>query len=78
MPTLRDLRERALLSQTELAKAVGVNRQTVSSWEQGRKSPKAASRRKLVEALRCTLDELLAALAETKRGDELPKNEQAA
>lgn len=68
MPTLRDLRERSLLSQTELAKAVGVNRQTVCSWEQGRKSPKAVNRRKVVEALRCTPDELLAALAETKKG----------
>ncbi len=73
MPTLRVLRERALLSQSELAKAVGVNRHTIYFWESGLKSPKPAHRRKLVEILRCTPEELLAALEATK-GDEAPKD----
>ncbi len=66
--TLKELRERALLSQGELAKAVGVHRLTVVAWESGRTKPHPEQRRKLVEALHCTPEELLAALASTKGG----------
>lgn len=70
MTTLKDLRERALLSQGELAKACGVNRQTIYNWERGLWRPKPEYQRKLVEIFRCTPDELLAALRETR---EKPK-----
>ena len=79
MPTLKDWRERALLSQSELAHAAGVNRQTAYSWESGRKRPKPEHRRKLVEIFRCTPDELLAALRETqqwRKERERPKIEE--
>ena len=66
MTTLKDLRERALLSQGELAKACGVNRQTIYNWERGLWRPKTEYQRKLVEIFKCTPDELLAALRETK------------
>lgn len=73
MPSLKDLRDRALLSQGELARAVGVNRQTIHSWESGRWQPKPEYRRKLVEVLKCTPDELLAALKETREARTKPE-----
>lgn len=72
MATLKDLRERALLSQGELAKACDVNRQTIYHWESGLWRPKPEHQRKLVEIFKCTPDELLAALRETK---EKPKGD---
>ena len=66
MATLKDLRERALLSQGELAKACDVNRQTIYHWESGLWRPKPEHQRKLVEILKCAPDDLLAALRETK------------
>lgn len=67
MATLKDWRERTLLSQGELAKACGVNRQTIYHWESGLWRPKPEHQRKLVEIFRCTSDELLTALRETKQ-----------
>ena len=70
MPTFKDWRERALLSQGELARAADVNRQTVYSWESGRKRPKPEHKRRLVEIFKCTPDELLAAIRETQEWRE--------
>ena len=75
MPTLKDLRERALLSQGELAKAAGVYHETVYSWESGRKLPKPENRRRLVEIFQCTPDELLAAIKTAKAEYERRKKE---
>ena len=66
MPTLKDLRERAMLSQGELAKAMDVSHQTVYLWESGQRQPKAEHRRRLVDVLKCTPDELFAAVKETQ------------
>jgi DNA-binding XRE family transcriptional regulator len=76
MPTLRDLRERILLSQGELAHAVGVHHETVYSWESGRKTPRHEYRRKLAEVFRCTPEELLAAIQETKAARERREQQQ--
>jgi transcriptional regulator with XRE-family HTH domain len=80
MPTLKDLRERALLSQIELSRAVGVTHDAVYSWESGRKSPTPEHRRRLVDIFKCTPDELLAALKETqalrKERDKPPEDEK--
>ena len=62
--TFKELRERALLSQGELAQACGVDRQTVWLWEAGRVRPKPIHQRKLVEVLHCSSEDLLAALKE--------------
>jgi transcriptional regulator with XRE-family HTH domain len=70
MPTLRDLRERALLSPAELASICTVDRQTIYNWEHGRRRPTPEYQRKLVAALRCTPEELLAALRETSKQKE--------
>jgi DNA-binding XRE family transcriptional regulator len=78
MTTLKDLRERAMLSQSELAQMIGVHQQTVHTWESGRFKPLPRYQRKLVEALRSTPDELLAALKETqerRKKGEKPETE---
>ncbi len=65
MNRLRELRRRKLLTQQELAAAVGVKKyQTVQRWESGAAYPRPAQLRRLCEVLEVTPDELLAALAE--------------
>jgi DNA-binding transcriptional regulator YiaG len=66
MASLRDLRERVMLSQTELALACGVDRQTVWLWESRRVRPSPEHQRKLVEVLRCAPDDVLAAIKPSK------------
>lgn len=55
MPTLAEVlltaRERAGLSQEELAKRIGVTRATVSQWERGGAGPKRSRARAVAEAL---------------------------
>jgi len=55
---LRELREATGLSQSDVAKLVGVTVSTVSRWEQGKNPPTLAHRRKLARVYRCTLEEL--------------------
>lgn len=72
MNGLRRLRERRLLTQTELARLVGVRRyQTIGRWERGEDRPRAGHLRALCAALEVTPDELLAALAEEH--DDAPR-----
>jgi DNA-binding XRE family transcriptional regulator len=70
MPTLKDFRERALLSQSELARMIGVHQETIHTWESGRFKPIPRYQRKLVEVFHCTPDELVAAIKETKAARE--------
>lgn len=59
MPTLRELREKAVLSQAELAERSGVSRWTISDLEQGaRKKPYPRTILKLARALRCKPQEI--------------------
>ena len=67
MPTLKDLREMALLSQSELAKLCNVQKQAVWHWENGVSRPSAEHQRQLVKIFNCTPGELLAALKETQK-----------
>lgn len=48
---LRDFRDRASLSQEELAKRAGVSRATIADLELGKRKPQPKTRRKLAEAL---------------------------
>lgn len=48
---LRDLRNRASLSQEELASRAGVSRATIADLELGKRKPQPKTRRKLAEAL---------------------------
>ena len=56
---LKEKRTAANLSQEELAAAVGVSRQTVSSWENNRSYPDIGSLLKLSDLYGASLDELL-------------------
>jgi transcriptional regulator with XRE-family HTH domain len=66
MATLKDLREHALLSQSDLAKACGVGKHSVWQWENAHSTPSAENIRKLVEVLKCTPEELLSAIRATR------------
>ena len=61
--TLKQLRERAGLTQRQLADALGVTVTTVSSWERGVKKPSLsfAQVQNVIETLNCTLEELVEA-----------------
>ena len=65
MPTLRQLREEAVLTQAELAEQVGVSATAISHWETGSKRPRASNIRKLAKAFGVTPQEVLAAIRET-------------
>ncbi|MEQ8462547.1 MAG: helix-turn-helix transcriptional regulator [Coleofasciculus sp. D1-CHI-01] len=62
--TLTKLRQRAGLTQQELASAIGVTQKTISIWEKGSVEPKLTfeQTKLLMEVLNCTLDELIAAI----------------
>ena len=62
---LRELRRRRLLTQKELAEAVGVQWATAQRWESGARYPRPVQQRKLCEVLGVMPEELLAALDES-------------
>ena len=61
--TLKKLRERAGLTQRQLADALDVTVTTISSWERGVKKPSLsfAQVQNVIETLGCTLEELVEA-----------------
>ena len=62
---LSELRRRKLMSQIDLARAMGTKYQTVQRWENGTRYPRSAAQRRLCEVLGVTPEELLAALDES-------------
>lgn len=52
-------REELSLDQTELARQLGVNQQTVSKWEQAKAVPRPPRIRQLAEVLRVDLSDLM-------------------
>ena len=56
---LKILREKAHMTQLELAKALGVQTQTVWRWEHGEREPSLDIVKKLCGILKCTESELL-------------------
>jgi len=46
---MKELREKAVMSQPEVASAVGVTPATVSRWESGKRMPRPAHIRRLAE-----------------------------
>jgi DNA-binding XRE family transcriptional regulator len=67
-PTLRELREWAVLTQAELARKVGVSVTTISHWETGNKLPRSSKIQKLALALEVDSQELIAAIRRTCAG----------
>ena len=58
MPTLRELREGAVLTQAELAELAGVTPATVSDLEMGKRKPRPSTIRKLGKALKVKPSEI--------------------
>ncbi len=52
-------REKAGMTQSEVAKALGVNQSAVSFWESGRNQPRGKQMVKLAKLYGVTVDELL-------------------
>lgn len=59
MNKLKACRERASLTQQELADILKVDRSAISKWETGEFLPRAEKLPAIAEALGCTIDELL-------------------
>jgi transcriptional regulator with XRE-family HTH domain len=59
IPRLRELRERALLTQADLAAKSGVSEVTINRVERGRHEPRISTARKLAEALGAKPAELM-------------------
>lgn len=55
---LRELRERAGISMSELARVMDVDLAAVSRWESGEAMPRAAKLPKLADLFGCTIDAL--------------------
>ncbi len=59
MNMIKHFREKAQLTQVELAKKIGVTQKAVAKWEVGKSFPKAANLLKLSATLDCSVDDLL-------------------
>lgn len=59
MNEIKFFREKAQLTQMELANRIGVSQKAVAKWEVGKGFPKASNLLKLSDALNCSIDELL-------------------
>jgi len=55
---ITELRERAGLTQTQVADSLGLDRSAVCKWENGVSKPRADSLLKLADLFHCTIDEL--------------------
>jgi DNA-binding XRE family transcriptional regulator len=56
MMTIRELRERAGLTQFELAVAIDVTATTVFNWEKGRSEPRASQVRAMAKLFNVSMD----------------------
>lgn len=53
------LRKEAKMTQTQLAEKVGVNSNTISQYELGKREPSLEILKKISQELNCSLDELV-------------------
>jgi transcriptional regulator with XRE-family HTH domain len=68
VPTLRELREAAILTQIELAHQCGVSKQTIWEWENGKARPRPSHIRQLATVLGKSPAEVLDAVKTTMTG----------
>ena len=66
--TLKAFRANKNLSQTEVAKMMGITKETLSSWERYKTYPDVMSLKRLCEIYECNLDDIFLP-------DELAKSE---
>lgn len=66
MPTLKQLREEAVLTQPELGQLCQVSKQTIWGWETGVVTPRPSHIRKLAEVLGKSVVEIREALQASK------------
>ena len=59
MLAIKSFRMKLNLSQRELARKIGVEQNTVSQWENGKRQPSVENLVNLSAVLNCTVDELL-------------------
>lgn len=57
--TMKELRQRAGLTQEQVAKLIEVDQAAVSNWELGKNLPVSKYRKKLAKLYSCSEDELL-------------------
>lgn len=55
---LEELRKKQGMTQNELAALVGVQQNTISQWESGKRHPTSTTLPRLANVLGCTIDEL--------------------
>lgn len=60
MITLKILREKANLTQQQLADKLGIDRSSIAKWETGNCFPRTSTLPQLAKILGCSVDELLA------------------
>lgn len=61
---IKELREKAGLTQDTVAKALMLDRSTVAKWETGESKPRADKLPELARILGCTIDELYGVVSE--------------
>lgn len=59
MPSIKEYRVNANMTQVELAQKLKVSKSTVAMWETGRRTPRLSALKKLSAVLRVTVDELV-------------------
>lgn len=68
---LRQARERAKLMQDEAAEMIGVSKQTLSKWENGKTEPKASQVHKIAEIYKISADYLCAGKVDSGSKDPM-------
>ena len=63
MTAIKIMREKANLTQMQLAEIIDIDRSTVAKWETGEASPRADKLPLLAEALGCKIDDLFVNVA---------------
>ncbi len=65
--TMKDLRQRAGLTQEQVAKIIDVDQGAVSNWEVGKYGPVRKYREKLAKLYGCKADEIRSISEETRK-----------
>lgn len=66
---IKELREKAGLTQTQIADHMGVDQAAIHRWEIGRAMPRAAKLPELAARLHCSIDQLYGQESPLRRAD---------